>query len=234
MGWITDRFVWLAWSGAFVIAWGCMYWACPRLRQALWRVSLCTAPFGLTEMLFVGRYWAPPVLVRFGGRAPLDVESFLFCFGIGGVAAVLYNVVTRTPLRLPPKSPVQGARQQWYVLAFLFPFLIYLPITLVSGRPLWAGVFATLLGAGVRMALFPSLRTKTAAGGVLFMAYYAAFLALLDWGAPGYFHRVWLGTIAGGRILGVPWAELLFALGVGMYWSGSYEQVMWIFSQPNA
>jgi hypothetical protein len=219
---VPDQYVWLAWSGTFVAAWAAFYIACPRLRTVLWRVSLCTVPFALTEPLFVGRYWIPPsVLDLTGGRAHCDVESFLFCFGIGGVAAVLYNVVFHTPPRLPPKPrAVRGWPEQAYVLAFLFPFLIYLPLQALLDRPLWAGVGLMAAGAGVRVILFPTLRAKTLLGGLLFLGYYAAFLMLLKLLAPGYIGRVWLREIPGGRALGVPWAEPAFALTMGMFWSG--------------
>ena len=48
----------------------------------------------------------------------------------------------------------------------------------------------------------------------------------------GYIHRVWFANIPGGWAWGVPRAELLFALTMGMFWSGIYEQVLWLFTFP--
>lgn len=48
------------------------------------RVSLLTAPFGLTEPLFVPEYWNPPSLFVLEQRTGFDLEIFIFCFGIGG------------------------------------------------------------------------------------------------------------------------------------------------------
>jgi hypothetical protein len=228
---VPHPYVWLVWSGAFVVAWAGFCAACPRLRTVLWQVSLFTLPFALTEPLFVGRYWRPPTVLNLAGAGTqCDVESFLFCFGIGGVAAVLYNVVFRTPVRVPPKTPAQRRYEQAYVLAFLFPFLLYLPLQGLLDRPLWTGVALMAGGALVRAVLFPTLRAKTFAGGFLFLGYYAVFLALLTWIAPGYIGRVWLRDIPGGRVFGIPWAELAFAFTAGMFWSGGYEQALWLFA----
>lgn len=231
---LPEQYVWLVWSSALVAAWGALYAAFPRVRRPLWWTSLLTAPFGVTEALFVGPYWRPPSVWVLSSVAHCDVESFLFCFGIGGVAAVLYNVVFRAPLRIPPKRPWQGRYQQRYIFALLFPFMAYLPLLVITERPLWAGVAVMLAGAAVRAAIFPELRAKTLLGGVLFLAYYAAFLWLLEWLSPGYVGRVWSGQIPGGRVLGIPWAEPCFAFTFGLFWSGIYEQVMWIFLLPQA
>lgn len=230
---MPEHDVWLAWALAFLAGWVGLYVAFPGLRTVMWRVGAFTALFGFTEPLFVGRYWDPPSLFDLARRTGLDVESFLFCFAIGGVAAVLFNAVTGRPIRIPPKARAQGRWQQGYVFAFLFPFLFYLPLQGVLGRPLWAGAALMFAGAVVRAALFPELRAKTLAGGPLFLLYYVAYLALLRWLAPaGYIGRVWLAAIPGGRAWGVPWAELSFGLTVGMFWSGAYEQVAWIFTLP--
>lgn len=61
-----------------------------------------------------------------------------------------------------------------------------------------------------------------------------AFLGLLQLGWPGYIHRVWYLNIFGGWVWGVPRAELLFALTLGMFWSGIYEQVLWLFMRPDS
>jgi hypothetical protein len=55
--------------------------------------SLFTMPLGATEPLFVPAYWSPPSLVDLARTTGFDIESFIFAFGIGGIGAVLYNVL---------------------------------------------------------------------------------------------------------------------------------------------
>ena len=47
------HYVWLAWSSGFLLPWLALYVANPRFRPVMWRVSLVTAAFGLTEPVFV-------------------------------------------------------------------------------------------------------------------------------------------------------------------------------------
>jgi hypothetical protein len=42
-------------------------------------------------------------------------------------------------------------------------------------------------------------------GGLLFAGYYAAFMLLLEWSAPGYIERVWnLPVLSGVMVGGIP------------------------------
>lgn len=111
---LPDRYVWLVWSSAFLIPWGVLYWRFPEQRRAMWWASLFTAPFGLTEPLFVPEYWDPPTPgyiervwnfaaltgIRLG---PVPVEELLFAFGFGSYWSGVYEHVTWHRTR--PKDP---------------------------------------------------------------------------------------------------------------------------------
>ncbi len=51
-----------------------------------WWASFACAGLGITEPLFVPEYWDPPSILKVGRW---DLESFLFCFAVGGLSAVL-------------------------------------------------------------------------------------------------------------------------------------------------
>ena len=53
-----------------------------------------TTPFGLTEPLFVPEYWLPPSLFDLAENTGFDIESLIFCFAIGGMGAVFYNLLS--------------------------------------------------------------------------------------------------------------------------------------------
>ena len=55
---ISEQYVWLLWSSAFLVPWLAAYVAFPVHRAAMVKASLFTAPFGLTEPLFVPEYWS--------------------------------------------------------------------------------------------------------------------------------------------------------------------------------
>ncbi|PIN93121.1 hypothetical protein COU56_03855, partial [Candidatus Pacearchaeota archaeon CG10_big_fil_rev_8_21_14_0_10_31_9] len=58
-------------------------------------VSLLTMPFGLTEPLFVPEYWSPPSLFNLAVKTGFDIESLIFCFAVGGIGTVIYELFFR-------------------------------------------------------------------------------------------------------------------------------------------
>lgn len=87
------RYVWLIWASVLLLPWTALFVAWPALRRTMLWVSALTAPFGLTEPLFVTAYWNPPSLFDLAHRTGFDIESIIFFFTIGGLAAVAYRVL---------------------------------------------------------------------------------------------------------------------------------------------
>lgn len=224
----SDRYVWLAWSSAFLLPWLGLFIAFPRYRWVMVWASAFTMPFGLTEPLFVPRYWLPPSLFDLAQRTGFDIESLIFSFAIGGVGAVLYNIITRQDLRPVGMRERRGHRHRFHGMALAAPFVAFPPLSLIGWNPIYPAMVAMVLGGAATVACRPDLKWKTWLGGVLFTAYYALFMALLEWSAPGYIARVWnLAALSGVTIAGIPLEELLFGFAFGAYWSGVYEHLTW-------
>lgn len=225
---ISDQHVWLIWAAALLVPWILLYLAFPAHRSAMRWASLYTMPFGLSEPLFVPRYWNPPSLFDLAQRTGFDIESLIFTFGIGGVAAVLYSVITRRRARAVPLRERQQPLHRHHYKALAAPFIVFPILYLFPWNPIYAGIVAMLIGAATAIACRPDLKTKTWIGGLLFLAYYVTFLLGLEWTAPGYIERVWnLPALSGVLVLGIPSEELLWAVAFGMYWSGVYEHFTW-------
>ncbi|UCE66404.1 MAG: hypothetical protein JSU85_16445 [Candidatus Zixiibacteriota bacterium] len=60
------------------------------LHEFLWASYACSL-LGITEPLFVPEYWNPPSIIKF---CRWDFESFIFCFAVGGIAAVITELPT--------------------------------------------------------------------------------------------------------------------------------------------
>ncbi len=225
---IGDRYVWLAWSLAFLIPWSVLYFASPMHRKTMRWASLFTAPFGLTEPLFVPEYWNPPSLFDLARRTGFDIESLIFTFGIGGVAAVLYSTLTGRGTHPVPEHERHQPLHRHHYKAIAAPFAAFPILYLLPWNPIYAGIAAMLIGAAAAVACRPDLKTKTWVGGLLFLGYYVVFLLGLEWTAPGYIERVWnLGALSGVLIFGMPLEELAWAVAFGLYWSGVYEHFTW-------
>ena len=190
--------------------------------------SLFTMPFGLTQALFVPRYWNPPSLFHLAQKTGFDIESLIFCFGIGGVSAVLYNALTGQVAVSVEQKERQGPSHQFHRMALAAPFITFLIFAFLGWNPIYPGIIAMFVGAVATIFCRPDVRVNTWVGGVLFLGYYVIFLQGLRLFAPGYIERVWnLKALSGIQFLGMPFEELLFAIFFGMYWSGVYEHFAW-------
>lgn len=225
---IPDQYVWPVWASAFLVPWLVLFASFPRHRKVMWWASLFTAPFGLTEPLFVPEYWNPPSLFDLAQTTGFDVESLIFCFAIGGVCAVLYNVLTRRVEHPIPEMEKRQPLHRHHYKALGSPFLVFLALYFFPWNPIYPGIVGMVVGAAATMACRPDLKTKTWVGGALFLAFYVIFLLALQLTAPGYIERVWnFKALTGVRLFGMPLEELLFAFGFGMYWSSVYEHFTW-------
>lgn len=225
---IADEYVWLVWSSALLVPWAGLFAAFPRYRRPMLWASVFTTPFGLTEPIFVPEYWSPPSLFDLARTTGFDLESLTFCFGIGGVGAVLYNVLTGSALEPMAVDERHARRHRFHRLALVSPFLVFPFLYVLPWNPIYPGIVAMVVGAAATAACRPDLLAKTLAGGGIFLAYYLVFLAGLEVTAPGYIGRVWnLEALSGLRVVGFPVEELLFAVGFGMYWAGVYEHFTW-------
>jgi len=221
---VYHQYVWLLWSLAFLLAFALIYASSPQHRSVMLRAALGTAPFGLSEPLFVPAYWNPPSLFDLAQRTGFDLESIIFSFSIGGIGAVLYNLLTRRTI-----GPVgQHDRHRLHSLALAVPVLAFVLLMGLGWNPIYPAVTAMAAGAGAAIWCRPDLATKTLVGGLLFLAVYGAFMVGLRISAPGYIEHVWnLPALSGLLLAGIPVEELLFGGAFGLYWAGIYEHLTW-------
>jgi len=230
----ADHYVWFIWAVVFLVLWVILFAVFPAQRRAMWWASVFTLPLGLTEPLFVPRYWNPPSLFDLAQRTGFDIESLIFCFAIGGTAAVLYNVIRGRKLQPVDPAEKRLPLHRKHYLAVGSPFIAFLLLYFLPWNPIYTGIVSVFIGAVATMICRPDLKTKTWMGGLLFLLYYIVLLQGLQWLSPGYIERVWkLDALLGVQIFHMPIEELLFAVVFGMYWSGVYEHFTWrTFSSP--
>ncbi len=225
---MTYHYVWLLWSSAFLLPWILLYGLFPKHRVTMWWASVFMAPFGLTEPIFVPKYWNPPSLFELAQRTGFDIESIIFSFAIGGIGAVLYKIILRKRtevLNSTERNELRHRRHRWALAPpfVAFPILYFLP-----WNPIYAGITAMLSGALAAVLCRPDLKSETLFGGFLFLLLYSIFLFGLKWSAPGYIEQVWdLKALSGIVIFGLPIEELIFGFSFGLVWTGIYEHFTW-------
>lgn len=225
---IAEQYVWLIWALGFLIPWLILYLLFPGYRKAMLWTSLFTMPFGLTEPLFVPAYWLPPSLFDLAARTGFDIESLIFCFGIGGVGVVLYNAITGSHFEAVSAEYKRLPLHKHHRLAIAAPFIAFPLLYFFPWNPIYPGIAAMMIGSAANILCRPDLKWKTWMGGVIFTGYYWLFIAGLEWLSPGYIERVWnLDALSGVIIFSIPLEEFLFAFTFGMYWAGVYEHFTW-------
>ncbi len=224
----SDQYIWLLWSSAFLIPWALVYIVFPAQRRAMLWASLFTTPFGLSEPLFVPEYWMPPSLFDLAENTGFDIESLIFCFGIGGIGSVFYNFLSKKIPQALASCERNHRLHRYHYTALATPFVVFIVLYFFPWNPIYPSIIAMFAGTLATMLCRPDLKRKTWIGGLLFLVYYAIFLAGLEWSAPGYIERIWnMEALSGITIWFMPIEELLFAIGFGMYWSGVYEHFTW-------
>ena len=225
---MTYHYVWLVWSSAFLLPWALLYALFPQHRVAMWWASVCMAPFGLTEPIFVPEYWNPPSLFELAQKTGFDIESIIFSFAIGGIAAVFYNTILHKRVELLNLAERHQWRHGWHRLALAVPFVLFPILYSLPWNPIYAGIAAMVLGAIAAVLCRPDMKSNTLLGGVLFLSLYTIFLLGLKWSAPGYIEQVWnLRALSGIVIYGLPIEELMFGFSFGLFWPGIYEHFTW-------
>lgn len=225
---IPERHVWLIASLLLLLPWLALYFQYPQLRRSMLWVSLFTAPFGLSEPLFVPEYWNPPSLFDLAQRTGFDIESLIFCFALGGVGAVLYPMLTRQVHEAIDPETRRLPLHRRHILAILSPFMTFPALYVLPWNPIYPAIVAMVVGAVATMLCRPDLRRNAWAGAGLFVVFYLYFLVSLVLMSPGYIDRVWnIAALSGLRPAGFPIEELLFAATFGLFWSGVYEHMTW-------
>ena len=225
---MTYHYVWLVWSSAFLLPWVLLYSLFPRHRVTMWWASIFMAPFGLTEPIFVPEYWNPPSLFELAQRTGFDIESIIFSFAIGGIAAVLYNIILHKHPELIDFAERHRRRHRWHRWALAVPFISFPLFYFLPWNPIYAGIAAMVGGAIAAVLCRPDLKSNTLVGGVLFLALYTIFLLGLKWSVPDYVEQVWnLKALSGILVYGLPIEELMFGFSFGLVWTGIYEHFAW-------
>jgi hypothetical protein len=194
------------------------------LRKEMIYSGLLWLPFGALQPLFVPEYWNPHVLIRFNG---LDIESFLWCFFIGGIAAVLYE----TAFNLKLKKIKRTAKSQTHafaiyvllVLGAIFAILIKFFTNFSVLRSSF--VFALIILAYSFFSRRDLVKVSLVSG-ILFLVLYILILLFIDCLFPGFIINQWnFQATLGIYLIGIPLEEYIFAYLFGAMWAPIYEEI---------
>ncbi len=221
--------VWFVWSLIILGLWLFMYLLKPSFRKVMLKMSLITMPFGLTEPLFVPEYWFPPSLFNLAEKTGFDIESLIFSFAIGGIGAVLYQLIFKRVTVEIPQHEKEYPRHRLHRYILFGPLLVFALLALLTPlNHIYCGIAAMFIGALSTLYCRPDLKGKIWIGGQLFLVLYFVYFGSILLVYPNYVELYWnLDALSKIKIFGIPLEEMLFAFTFGMYWSSLYEHLFW-------
>lgn len=155
------------------------------------KASVVIALFGLTEPIFVPRYWNPPSLFDLAQRTGFDIESLIFSFAIGGIGTSLYFAFTATKLSPVTADHRRATWHRFHAQSILIAPLTFVPLSYGPWNIIYAAIAVLVLGSASSILCRPELARTTFIGGALFFCLYGIFMFGLLWIAPGYIEAVW-------------------------------------------
>ena len=221
-----------------------------RNRYEFWWGSLACGLLGFSEPLFVPEYWDPPSVLAYGRW---DLESFLFCFFVGGIAGIapewrplrrvfqsldyaiwlmsrgVYEWVQRLTgaPALPASSEIplshNDVRQDNALIVAMFLGAFGFTAHLGLNVIYDAALTCTVVGAYIAWYR-PQLRWQVWSGGIIFTIVYTVVLVLTGLRYPTFYDDYWnLSELSGRRLIGAPLEEYLFAFTMGVFWAPLFE-----------
>jgi len=217
---------WLIFSLVFLIIWFFIYILISKSRKEMLLTSIFTAPFGLTEPIFVPEYWSPPSLFNLALTTGFDIESIIFSFSIGGIGSVLYEALFSIKHEKLSRKKMHNKRHNLHLLALFSPFIVFLILMPTKLNSIYSVSISLFIGAIAALLCRPDLKKKTFLGGILFLLLYFVAFLLFTTIYPNAVEQYWnLNALSGILILNIPLEELLFAFTFGMMWSSVYEHI---------
>ncbi|MFB6190103.1 MAG: lycopene cyclase domain-containing protein [Candidatus Nanohaloarchaea archaeon] len=207
-----------------LVPWTAFYAYREDLRRKIIFSSLLCLPTGVLELLYVPGYWNPQPLLAFSAMGlHFDIESFIYAFAIGGVAAGAYETLMGKHL-----EPVQEIKDESHSMVLVG--LIVSTVAIFS-TVFDSFMFPTLAGLAVGSLSIVTMRhdllEESILGGALFLAIHSMTILLLD---PllfqGWVTKTWtVSGFLGRELFTLPYGDMLFSFLFGTFWTPLYEDL---------
>lgn len=225
------QYAWLLWSLLLLGIWTLIYMLFRNRegRKEMFVVSLWTSLLGFTEPIFVPSYWNPPSLFDLAHRTGFDIESLIFSFAMGGIAVALYDWIFGAHHMAASRMERHDPRHRYHFWTIISAPIIFFALLIATDlNPIYSAFIALVAGGLATWYCRPDLKKKMIVSAFLFLGLYFFYFLTLITAYPSYVERVWnLRVLSGILIVGVPLEELMFALGIGFFWSSVYEHLAW-------
>lgn len=199
--------------------WAILYASRKDVRREMLVVSIASVPIGLilSGLAWTLDWWVPQTIT--GTR--VGIEDVFYGFGVGGVAAAIFQLLSRQRLKYSGKKlPSNKALALWLLV----------PVITIAGTYLlkWHSFPSTMAGLLIPSAIMLVKRKDLiipalATGAIMAVLGEIGFL-MLNALSPGFVQQYWLmSLLSGTSVLGYPIEDLACYFGVGVFLSLIYK-----------
>lgn len=193
-----------------------------KLRKEMLLVSLLITPAALSEVFFVPGYWLPDTIFN----PKLSVEDFIFSFAVGGIIAVIYELLMRGKVKHQRLcNCFNGEALHGFILAIGFA-AIFLSYFLLRINFMYAVYIGIVVDIALIVIIRPDLTKKVIYSGLIFGLLYFIFFSMFSYFIPGFIKHWNFAHLSGIIIFNVPLEEILWAIGVGGLLGPIYEYLL--------
>lgn len=193
-----------------------------KLRREMLIASLIITPAALSEVFFVPGYWLPDTV----GNPKLSIEDFIFTFAVGGIIAVVYELLMKGKANHQRLcNCFGGGLFPGFILSIgiIAIFLVYAIFKINFMYAVYIGIVVNI----VLMAITrPDLIKKILYSGLLFGLFYFLFFSAFAFFIPDFIMHWNINNLSGLILLGVPVEEIIWAFGVGALLGPIYEYLL--------
>ncbi len=178
---MADNLVWFIWSLGLLVIWLAVFVFYRTARTRILLASLLTMLFGLSEPIFVPEYWNPPSLFDLTQKTGFDIESLLFCFAIGGMGIVIYDLMFKIQHEKMDWTERHDHHHRFHFWTLVSPFIVFgLLYFLTDLNPIYSASLSMFAGGLAALWCRPDLKLKIWGSGLMFtLFYFVYFLPLV-------------------------------------------------------
>lgn len=214
---IADKYVYAVALIPFCVIWLILFIKRRDLRKEMIVMSLLLGPLSFATCYYWWTldWWRPFTIA--GGHS--GIEDFVMGFTTGGIMAVLYEVVFKKQLYKRRNYSAERGLVVLLLLAQIASYLIYM----IGFTTFWASTIAFLCVMTLMLFVRKDLVANAFISGILMALISFSFYYTIIFLSPTWIDRVYLPSLSGIRIIGVPIEELIFWFLSGSVFGPFYE-----------
>ncbi len=184
--------------------------------------SLITTPLALSELFFVPSYWIPDAILT----PKLSIEDFIFSFAVGGIAAVLYELLMDKRIYHQRLCSCFQEKKVYPLILGIGILAVLASYFLFKINFMYAAYIGILVDIILMTIVRPDLFSKIIYSSILFGLFYTLFFAAFSYLVPDFLKHWNFSALSGYTLLNIPVEEIIWGFGIGGLLGPIYEYLL--------